>query len=413
MESLTPGDIESTLKVLNTYAKLVSDGSLNVLIKDDKNLQELNRLLSVINKTKSKKKARDSKEAINKVNTNTVDGKVPSADKWLQSMAGSGTMSRDDVPKEGECMNTPLVAAVSSKGRVESIEDPEDSEENKRLKLDVSLKDPFDHLYNLKTSTNITAYDVKQYSEKEVRHCVICGTGYSKEHPFYHQFCQECADFNYAKRTQTFSATGRVALVTGMRAKIGYEIALKLLRSGCRVIGTTRFPKDAIRRYSLEPDFEEWKVNLTIFAIDFRNLTAVGVLINHINATYPHLDILVNNAAQTVRKPPDYYKHLIEGEAMQDPTVVNNGHLLCHVSIVNETLLREIKEQDSTLAKRYSGDKPISVASLMSQIALLPEEKEGSTSQYFPEGKYDYFGQQLDLRPVLTTNLGKQLGHED
>lgn len=219
-------------------------------------------------------------------------------------------------------------------------------------------------------------------------------------HKFYHQFCIPCADFNFAKRTQNISIPDRIAFVTGIRAKIGYEIALKLLRSGCSVLGTTRFPKDAIRRYALEPDFEMWKDNLKIFPIDFRNLTAVGNLIDHLNETVPYIDILINNAAQTVRKPPEFYAHLMEGEKMDDDvTIANNTKSICHVDQVSKSLLSDVT--NNSVSKYYfsNGSNGVSVSSLMSQIKLLPEEKE-SQEKYFPKGEYDFFGQQVDLRPV-------------
>ena len=37
--------------------------------------------------------------------------------------------------------------------------------------------------------------------------------------------------------------------------KIGYQAGLKLLRSGARLIVTTRFPRDSAARYAQEPDF--------------------------------------------------------------------------------------------------------------------------------------------------------------
>ena len=77
---------------------------------------------------------------------------------------------------------------------------------------------------------------MEKYSDKQVLHCVICGTEYHNAHHLYHQFCPSCAEFNYLKRTQTIFIPDRIALVTGARVKIGYEIALKLLRSGAQVI---------------------------------------------------------------------------------------------------------------------------------------------------------------------------------
>lgn len=46
------------------------------------------------------------------------------------------------------------------------------------------------------------------------------------------QLCKECAELNWTKRTESCNLYGRVALVTGSRVKIGFRIALKLLRCG-------------------------------------------------------------------------------------------------------------------------------------------------------------------------------------
>ena len=61
-------------------------------------------------------------------------------------------------------------------------------------------------------------------------------------HHFYDQLCPGCADLNWRKRTQSARLEGRVALVTGGRVKIGFQVVLKLLRAGARVIVTSRFP---------------------------------------------------------------------------------------------------------------------------------------------------------------------------
>ena len=55
---------------------------------------------------------------------------------------------------------------------------------------------------------------------------------------------------------------GRVALLTGCRVKIGFEIGIKLLRAGATLVATTRFPADAAARYAAQPDFDTWKHRL-------------------------------------------------------------------------------------------------------------------------------------------------------
>jgi NAD(P)-dependent dehydrogenase (short-subunit alcohol dehydrogenase family) len=52
------------------------------------------------------------------------------------------------------------------------------------------------------------------------------------------------------KRNQTCNLRGKIAICTGGRIKIGYYIALLLLRNGAHTIVTSRFPKDAAIKFS-------------------------------------------------------------------------------------------------------------------------------------------------------------------
>ena len=144
--------------------------------------------------------------------------------------------------------------------------------------------------------------------------CHICMRSYNERHFFYGKLCPECAKLNYEKRNQKCDFTGLVAVVTGCRIKIGYEICLYLLRNGCKVIGTTRFAKDAFTRYSKEPDFDSFKHLLTIYPLDLRDLNAINKFIKNLYETQSKLDILINNAAQTLRRNIQFYKHLMDTE---------------------------------------------------------------------------------------------------
>ncbi|MBF0469196.1 MAG: SDR family NAD(P)-dependent oxidoreductase, partial [Desulfamplus sp.] len=146
------------------------------------------------------------------------------------------------------------------------------------------------------------------------RNCYVCKTKYTTLHHFYDSMCPECADFNYQKRFQTASIEGHVALITGSRLKIGYQAALMMLRAGAKVIATTRFPVDAAIRYSREKDFDAWKDRLDIYGLDLRHIPSVEIFAGYIENHYHRLDILINNAAQTVRRPPGFYAHLMENE---------------------------------------------------------------------------------------------------
>lgn len=135
------------------------------------------------------------------------------------------------------------------------------------------------------------------------RACYICKQPYTTVDAFYHQLCPDCAAFSHAKRDARADLTGKRALLTGGRAKIGMYIALRLLRDGAHTTITTRFPRDAVRRFSALPDSAEWIDRLKIVGIDLRDPAQVMGLADDVTAAGP-LDILINNAAQTVRRSP-------------------------------------------------------------------------------------------------------------
>ncbi len=134
-------------------------------------------------------------------------------------------------------------------------------------------------------------------------------------HHFYDRLCCGCGDVNFAKRTELADLRGRVALLTGGRVKIGYQAGLKLLRCGAHLIVTTRFPRDSASRYSQEPDFAEWSDRLEIYGLDLRHTPSIETFCQELLATKSRLDFIVNNACQTVRRPPDFYTHMMAGEA--------------------------------------------------------------------------------------------------
>ncbi len=146
------------------------------------------------------------------------------------------------------------------------------------------------------------------------RRCYICKGRYREVHPFYHLLCPPCARLNEAKRHQRADLAGRRAIVTGGRIKIGYQTALKLLRDGAEVLVTTRFPTEAALRYAREPDFDAWRDRLRIERLDLRDLPTVLAFADRLVAELPALEILINNAAQTVRRAPDY---CAEAEALE------------------------------------------------------------------------------------------------
>jgi NAD(P)-dependent dehydrogenase (short-subunit alcohol dehydrogenase family) len=154
------------------------------------------------------------------------------------------------------------------------------------------------------------------------RACYMCKNHYAVVDAFYHQLCPACAALSHAKRDARTDLTGRSALLTGGRAKIGMYIALRLLRDGAHTTITTRFPNDAVRRFAAMPDSADWLHRLRIVGIDLRDPAQVVALADTVAAQGP-LDILINNAAQTVRRAPGSYAALVEAERTPPPELVD------------------------------------------------------------------------------------------
>ncbi|MFD6391669.1 SDR family NAD(P)-dependent oxidoreductase [Nocardia sp. NPDC060259] len=153
------------------------------------------------------------------------------------------------------------------------------------------------------------------------RPCYICKQRYIQVDAFYHQLCPECAAASHAKRDARTDLTGKRALLTGGRAKIGMYIALRLLRDGAHTTITTRFPNDAIRRFAAMEDSADWLHRLRIVGIDLRDPAQVVALAEDVAAQGP-LDILINNAAQTVRRSAGAYSALVDAETAPLPAGV-------------------------------------------------------------------------------------------
>ena len=168
------------------------------------------------------------------------------------------------------------------------------------------------HLTSLTTGSTVAGRLIK------ARGCYICKQDYTEVDWFYHQLCPSCAAFSHVKRNARTDLTGRRALLTGGRAKIGMHIALRLLRDGAHLTITTRFPRDAVRRFSQLPDAAEWLHRLRVVGIDLRDPAQVIALADSVAARGP-LDILINNAAQTVRRSPGSYSLLAEAESQPLP----------------------------------------------------------------------------------------------
>ena len=226
----------------------------------------------------------------------------------------------------------------------------------------------------------------------EAQHCYICKQHYTRVHHFYDQLCPDCATLNHRKRTETADLNGRVALLTGGRVKIGYQAGIKLLRAGSDLIVTTRFPRDAAQRFAAEPDFGDWGDRLEIFGLDLRHTPSVEAFCQHLLQTRDRLDFIISNACQTVRRPPDFYRHMMERETgeLGDLPAATRALLGAYEGLRGYALLPETDPVLPALAG-------LTHAAELSQAALLSEDWS-ERSHLFPEGRLDQDLQQVDLR---------------
>jgi NAD(P)-dependent dehydrogenase (short-subunit alcohol dehydrogenase family) len=221
------------------------------------------------------------------------------------------------------------------------------------------------------------------------RKCYVCKAEFRSLHFFYDQLCPSCGDLNYAKRTQTASLDGRVALVTGARVKIGYQAAMMLLRAGARVIVTTRFPHDAAARYAREPDFPRFRGRLEIHGLDLRLTPAVERFAHLLDTRYDRLDFILHNACQTVRRPPAFYAHLLD---------IESASLAALPTELRPLLAAHHEERRS----RHARHSPAQ----LSQAVLLPEERALTGKvELFPQGELDADLQQVDLEVHLVNAI--------
>ena len=239
----------------------------------------------------------------------------------------------------------------------------------------------------------------------EPQHCYVCKQKFTDIHHFYDQLCPPCAELNFAKRTETADLRGRVALLTGGRVKIGYQAGIKLLRAGARLIVTTRFPRDSAARYAMEPDFDDWADRLEVFGLDLRHTPSVEAFCDELLATRDRLDFIVNNACQTVRRPPDFYQHMMEGERtashrMSEPArkLLGNWHGWrgAHLHL-DGSVGPGMAVTPAAFERRLPSIAGLVHPAELSQVPLLDDERE-PRRHLFPQGRLDQDLQQVDLR---------------
>ena len=289
----------------------------------------------------------------------------------------------------------------------------EDKETEKENEDDVLVEDTKDYeMKKFLQKKRKKLKDKNQNSEKQkviFKNCYICKEkfGLNNIHSFYGNLCKKCGDYNYSFRTMKLDFTGRIAIVTGGRVKIGYYIATKLLSYGAKVLITSRFPKDTLFKYQNDPEYEKWKNNLIIYPIDFRIFESTIKFVQFIKDNFPHVDILINNAAQTIRRTASYYKYLLPIETKDlskedDKKIIKNDFI---------NLQKQLKADESTQApnpqstkkeiqnslislmdnksKEYQEILPLSV--IASQIRIMEEKSQPHVTVMGGDGQpYDF-----------------------
>ncbi|MFK7756634.1 MAG: SDR family NAD(P)-dependent oxidoreductase [Flavobacteriales bacterium] len=247
---------------------------------------------------------------------------------------------------------------------------------------------------------------------ESARNCYVCKVEYTQLHHFYDAMCPECGEFNYQKRFQKADLTDQVAVVTGSRLKIGYHIVLMMLRAGATVVATTRFPVDSALRYAKESDFEKWGHRLKIHGLDLRHIPSVEIFCNFIEQKYDRLDILINNAAQTVRRPSGFYAHLMPNEELEAEALpafakeTLEDHFHC-INELNSLTPAVSNAKNNMLPVSWHAPEPGIGLRESAKLSQIPYSFDNSLSpaEVFPEGELDADLQQVDLRKTNSWRL--------
>jgi len=306
------------------------------------------------------------------------------------------------------------------------------------------------------------------------RSCYTCKARYAELHHFYSDLCPACAELNFRKRNQVASLSGKVVLLTGGRVKIGFHTGLKVLRCGAHLVRecvslvepvtalrphaqlwcrgavvrtrllhsqfplayrcmccaapkivTTRFPKDCALRYAAQPDFAEWKSRLKIYGLDFRDIKTLERFCAMLVSELPRLDVIINNACQTIRRPAAYYKHLLPTESMSlenmAPEVrstvadqVATGRPVARLAdwVGNTEQPRSASKESAAAESRplattttttsssssASGHEAAALSSAESSQQVVVAEDAEVNPLLFPKQQFDVNQQQIDLR---------------
>jgi NAD(P)-dependent dehydrogenase (short-subunit alcohol dehydrogenase family) len=290
-------------------------------------------------------------------------------DEWATCIKVLKALKNDPLNNPDNLQFKTLVTHIHKQAR-KSIRNEEKSiknqEDNSMIKGTTIIKNALSNT-TLFSHEPTDKEEYKKLNADEV--CYCCGKNYNLLHFFYSRLCPDCAEFNYKFREIETDFRNWQVLITGGRVKIGYATALKFLRSGAHVLVTSRFPALAMEQFEQEKDFEVWKNKLTLYGLDLRNIKEVQSFIQYYHKNFSSLDVLINNAAQTIKYTQEYYLPLIKRE--------------------NQKL------QEFTAQKVIPNPTPVAVAVHNNQ--LLPNDENA-------DFKYNRFGQPVDLREKNSWN---------
>lgn len=248
--------------------------------------------------------------------------------------------------------------------------------------------------------------NLKNYIKSTKDMCYICRSIFETPHHFYESMCNTCGEINYTKRDVRIDLTGKIAIVTGARIKIGFYTALQLLRCNVQVIITTRFANDALKRYKKELDYDTWKDNLEIYQVNFRYFDQVSNFIIHIKDNYSKLDYLIHNAAQTLRRPYEFYEHIINAiQVVDDNSNIKKvfGEFEKDFQLeehkMDQIEYQNIKQTNSKTSGRFTSklnDTSLVIADINNKITTKDKQR------YFPANQLDEHSQQKDMRDINT-----------
>ncbi|WP_298517041.1 SDR family NAD(P)-dependent oxidoreductase [uncultured Kordia sp.] len=241
-----------------------------------------------------------------------------------------------------------LITKIHSKAKKTNRKQSYSSKKQEDLETTLNSEISKNALQNT-TVYNEEAQTLQSFTKLNVpKNCYCCNTSFTFAHSFYNRLCPTCAELNYENRFKNLDLSGRNIILTGGRVKIGYATALKMLRSQAHVTVTTRFPASALEQFRQEKDYESWKDNLVVYGLDLRNLKSVENFIYYYKRTHETLDILINNAAQTIKYTDQYYVPIIAKEQQLAIEFSSQQNL-----IANETPVANMKLLENHVEKSY------------------------------------------------------------